>query len=247
MPESDPQNANDQYADATMRRRLEDVEDRIRSACNRAGRDRDAVTLIAVSKTHPTEAIERLYEQGVRAFGASYVQEWEEKVGQVPDDIDWHFVGHLQSNKARDVVDRMAFIHSVDRRSVMKQLNKRTESTVDVLLQINIAGQESKSGVEPDELSALIDTAEDYPNLNIRGLMTLPPHADDPEDNRDFFRRMRALFDDASTLLEQSAVHDVAGFDHLSMGMTNDFEVAIEEGATMIRLGTALFGPRDYD
>ncbi len=246
MPEPDD-NSSDQYAPETMRARLAKVEERIQSACDRAGRDRDELTLIAVSKTHPPDAIKTLYDEGVGAFGASYVQEWDDKVDEVPDGIEWHFVGHLQSNKARDVVDRVAYVHSVDRRSVMKQLNKRTDSTVDVLLQINIAEQDSKSGVPPEELEGLIDVADDYPNLEIRGLMTLPPHAEDPEDNRDYFRRMRHLFDEASTLLAESDTHSRDGFEHLSMGMTNDFEVAIEEGATMIRLGTALFGPRDYD
>jgi hypothetical protein len=247
MPEAASQDTSNQYAPETMRGRLEEVRGRVERACDRAGRRSEEITLIAVSKTHPPEAIQALYEEGVRAFGASYVQEWEDKADQVPGDIEWHFVGHLQSNKARDVVDRVAYVHSVDRRSVMKQLNKRTESTVDVLLQVNIAGQDSKSGVLPDELADLIDTADDYPNLNIRGLMTLPPHPDDPEDNRDYFRRMRDLFDDAAARLEASEQHSTDGFDHLSMGMTNDFEVAIEEGATMIRLGTALFGPRHYD
>lgn len=239
--------ADNQYDSRRMVDRLDRVEDRIARACDRASRDQEGVTLVAVSKTHPVRAIRHLYDAGLRQFGASYVQEWQDKAPELPDDIDWHFVGHLQSNKARYVVDRVALVHSVDRRSVMKQLNKRCESPVDVLLQINIAGQDSKSGVAPDELTDLLETTLEFPNLRLRGLMTLPPHVDDPEDNRPRFARMRELFDRAREWLEASDERDASIFEHLSMGMTNDFEVAIEEGATIVRLGTALFGPRHYD
>jgi pyridoxal phosphate enzyme (YggS family) len=237
----------DQYATDRMHERLEQVEERIDEACRRAGRDRDDITLVAVSKTHPVRAIQSLYDAGVRHFGASYVQEWEDKVDELPDDIQWHFVGHLQSNKAKYIADRIAMVHSVDRRSVMKELNKRADSPVDVVLQVNIAGQDSKSGVLPENLDDLLETTLDYPNLRVRGLMTLPPYVDDPEDNRERFGRMAELFDEAREWIEATDERDASIFEHLSMGMTNDFEVAIEEGATIIRLGTALFGPRDYD
>ena len=238
---------DEQYAPETMCERLDGVERRIEAACERSGRDREEVTLCAVSKTHPVAAIRRLYDEGVRDFGASYVQEWQQKAPELPDDIRWHFVGHLQSNKAKYIVDRVAMVHSVDRRSVMKQLNRRAEHPVDVLLQINIAEQDSKSGVAPGELADLLEMTLDYPNLKVRGLMTLPPHVEEPEQNRRRFRRMGELFEEASQWLEETEQRDASIFEHLSMGMTNDFEVAIEEGATIVRLGTALFGPRHYD
>ena len=238
---------NNQYAPEGLLERLESVESSIERACRRAERQPEEIELIAVTKTHPVRAIRTLYDAGVRHFGASYVQEWQEKAPELPDDIEWHFIGHLQSNKAKQVVDRVAMVHSVDRRSVMKQLSRRAERPVDVLLQVNVAGQDSKSGVEPDGLVGLLEKSLDYPNLRIRGLMTLPPHAEDPEENRPHFQQMGELFDRARAWLEESPEREADIFEHLSMGMTNGYEVAIEEGATMIRLGTALFGPRHYD
>ena len=236
-----------QYASQKLLERLNRVDSQIERACRRTDRERDDVTLLAVTKTHPARAIRTLYDAGIRDFGASYVQEWQEKAPEVPDDIRWHFIGHLQSNKAKYIVDRVQMVHSVDRRSVMKELNKRSDAPVDVLLQINIAEQDSKSGVAPDGLEELLETSLDYPNLNIRGLMTLPPYVEDPEENRPRFRQMRELFDDARGWLEDSEERDASDFEHLSMGMSGDFQVAIEEGATIVRLGTALFGPRHYD
>lgn len=238
---------DEQYDVSRLRERLETVESTIEAACERSGRNPDDVTLVAVAKTHPVAAIRRLHDLGVRHFGASYVQEWEEKAPELPDEIVWHFVGHLQSNKAKYIADRVAMVHSIDRRSVMKELNKRSDEPADVLLQVNIAGEDSKSGVVPDELEDLLEMTLDYPNLRIRGLMTLPPHPDDPEDNREFFREMSELFDRSKAWLENSDERDASIFEHLSMGMTNDYAVAVEEGATLVRIGTALFGPRDYD
>ena len=239
-------NQTSQYTSEQLMARLDRVDSRIERACKRAGREVSEVTLLAVTKTHPVRAIRTFYDAGLRDFGASYVQEWREKAPELPDDIRWHFVGHLQSNKAKYIVDKVVLVHSIDRRSVMKQLNRRSERSVDVLLQVNIAGQESKSGVLPEDLPDLLEMTLDYPNLRIRGLMTLPPHVEDAEENRPRFRRMRELFDESRDWLARSE-RDESIFEHLSMGMTNDFEVAIEEGATIVRLGTALFGPRHYD
>ncbi len=236
-----------QYDPDELRHNLAHIRERISDACERAGRLEDAVTLIAVSKTHPVDAMWALYNEGQRHFGESYVQEWQDKAPEAPADIVWHFIGHLQSNKARFIADDMAFIHSVDRKSVMKKLHKRSEDRVDVLLQVNIADQESKSGVDPDGLIDLVELSRNYPSLRVRGLMTIPPYVDDPEQNRPHFRRMRELFNDARTWFAQHAPEDAESFEHLSMGMSGDFEVAIEEGATMVRVGTALFGARHYD
>jgi pyridoxal phosphate enzyme (YggS family) len=238
---------DDQYAPETMRERLESVEERLTAAAERSGRSRDDIELVAVSKTHPVSAIQTLYEAGVHSFGASYVQEWEDKFEALPDDVRWHFVGHLQSNKAKYVADDVAMVHSVDRRSVMKQLHRRSSGDVDVLIQVNVAEDDDKSGVAPDGLEDLLGTTLEYPSLRLRGLMTLPPYEDDPEDNRPRFEQLRHLFDEARQWIASSGERDASIFEHLSMGMTHDFDVAVEEGATIVRLGTALFGPRDYD
>jgi pyridoxal phosphate enzyme (YggS family) len=216
-------------------------------ACTRSERATSEPSLVAVSKTHPPSAIRTLYDAGQRHFGESYVQEWQDKAGELPDDIVWHFIGHLQSNKAKYLADEIRLVHSVDRKSVMKKLHRRSNERVDVLLQVNIAAQDTKSGVAPDELMGLLERTRDYPSVIVCGLMTIPPYVDDPEDNREHFRRMRELFEQARVWLEANAPQDVDRFEHLSMGMTGDFEVAIEEGATLVRVGTGIFGKRQYD
>ncbi len=236
-----------QYAPEALRENLTAIERRVEQACDTAGRSPEEVALIAVSKTHPVEAIQALYDAGQRHFGESYVQEWQDKARELPDDIVWHFIGHLQSNKAKYIVDDVALVHSVDRKSVMKQLHRRSDARVDVLLQVNIAGQDTKSGVAPGDLLDLLELTRNYPGMRVRGLMTIPPYVDDPEENRGYFRQMRELFERAQGWLEEHAADDAAAFEHLSMGMTADFEVAIEEGATMVRVGTAIFGQRHYD
>ena len=238
---------DDQYAPETLRERLRDVRRRIDRAVEQRKYGDGDVELIAVSKTHPVEAIETLYDSGVRSFGASYVQEWEDKVDELPDDIRWHFVGRLQSNKAKRVADRVAMVHSIDRKSVTKKLAKRCDEPMDVLLQVDPAGQDSKGGVAPEGIENLMDLVADYPALRVRGLMGMPPYVDDPEDNRPHFRRLRETLHRLQEYVESNYPERREGLEELSMGMTNDFEVAIEEGATMIRLGTALFGKRDYD
>ncbi len=237
------------YEDAdAIRARYADVQERIEAACARSGRAREDVTLIAVSKTWPPAAIQVLYDAGVRHFGENYVQEWQEKVEALPEDIRWHFVGHLQSNKAKYIVNDVAVVHSVDRKSVIKKLNRRADDPVDVLLQVNVAGDDNKSGVAPDEVLRLLEMATARDDLRVRGLMTLPPYADTPEDNRGYFKRLRELLEPCQQWLkERDGMQRHLPCDQLSMGMSNDFEVAIEEGATMIRVGSALFGPRQYD
>lgn len=223
---------------------LHAVRDRMIAACARAGRSLDEVTLLAVSKGHDVEAIGELYELGVRDFGESYVQEWEEKVDALPSDIRWHFVGHLQSNKARFLTDRVELVHSVDRKSVMKALNKRSDSTSKVLLQVNVAEDPNKSGAAPDEVVELARRAVQYERLSIRGLMTIPPYSDDPELARPHFRALREASDEVRQWLNSNHPERAKDLSELSMGMTADFDVAIEEGATIIRVGTALFGAR---
>lgn len=239
-------NENEQYDVAILRDRLDVASKKISRAVERRGGD-DDVELVAVSKTHPVEAIEALYGAGVRSFGASYVQEWEAKAEALPDDIRWHFVGRLQSNKAKYVADRVAMVHSIDRKSVAKKLNRRSEEPVDVLLQVNLGQQDTKGGVAPEKLKDLMDLVAGYSKLCVRGLMGMPPYSDDPEDSRPYFRRLRQALASLRVYVEEEYPERLEALTELSMGMTNDYEVAIEEGATIVRLGTALFGPRNYD
>lgn len=236
----------EQYQKEALLKRLDDVRRRIDDARERRGGDAP-VELVAVSKTHPVEAIKVLYDAGIRSFGESYVQEWQDKAQALPDDIDWHFVGRLQSNKARFVADSVALIHSVDRKSVAKALNRRSDEKVNVLLQVNLALQDTKGGVAAEKLPQLFDLVSRYEGLQVRGLMGMPPYADDPEDNRIYFRRLRKALSDLQDYVERKYPERREILSELSMGMSNDFEVAVEEGATIVRLGTILFGKRVYD
>jgi len=247
-PTSFPQPSPEQR----LRDNLDAIRQRIQDACARAGRSSDAVTLVAVSKTHSVDTIRALFDAGQREFGESYVQEWQDKTTQLSDpkysDIRWHFIGHLQSNKARFISEKIALIHSVDRKSVLKSLQKSADAPIDVLLQVNVGNQASKGGVAPDGVIQFLKTALGYADIRVCGLMCIPPYVDDPEDNRGYFRQMRELFERAHAWLGEQEDGDLsAHFRYLSMGMSGDFEVAIEEGATHIRVGTALFGARDYD
>lgn len=230
-----------------LKSRLDEVEGRIAAACARAGRSREEITLIAVSKTHPIEAIEALAELGVSDFGESYVQEWQEKAAELEDSVRWHFIGGLQSNKARFVAGEVALIHSVDRKSLVKALARRSDAPVAVLLQVNISGEESKGGVEPAELNAFYADVVARPELRVCGVMGMAPYADDPEEARPYFRRLRELFEGLVTYAREHAPERAEDLCELSMGMSGDFEVAIEEGATLIRVGSALFGERNDD
>lgn len=215
---------------------LEAVESRIRRAVSRAGRDPGDVTLVAVSKTVPVEGIIAVYEQGHRDFGENRAQEMAEKAEVLPDDIRWHFIGALQSNKARVVRANTYLLHSMDRRSLAKAWLKGQGLPPPVLLQLNVGEEPQKSGVAPEEVGETIGWMTDL-GLEVRGLMAIPPMPGEPEDSRPYFRRLRELRDTVQT------TH--AGVELLSMGMTDDFEVAVEEGASIIRVGRAIFGPRN--
>jgi pyridoxal phosphate enzyme (YggS family) len=199
---------------------------------------------VAVSKGHGVDALRAVYDLGVRDFGESYVQEWQSKVDDMPDDVRWHFIGHLQSNKAKYIADRVALVQSVDRKSVMKELNKRSSKTCEVLLQINVGHDPNKSGVDPDATLKLLQTALHYDTLRVRGLMTIPPLTDDRAETRGYFRRLREQFELARGWLQSDAKEHLPYFTDISMGMSADYPVAVEEGATIVRIGTALFGPR---
>lgn len=208
---------------------------RIEEAAGRSGRDPAEVTLVAVSKTFTSEQIMSLYDQGHRDFGENRAQEMAEKAVELPDDIRWHFVGALQSNKARLVRSWTHLLHSMDRRSLANAWLKGQGHPPPVLLQVNVAEESQKSGVAPDSVAETVEWISGM-GLDVRGLMAIPPIPQRPEDSRPHFEMLRELRD---------AVSETApGVSELSMGMTDDFEVAIEEGASIIRVGRAIFGPR---
>ena len=223
---------------------LKDVQSRILAACRRSGRDPEEVTLIAVSKTKPASMIEEIYAQGVRDFGENRPQEIRDKSGILPDDIRWHMIGQLQTNKVKYVVPRAALIHSVDSVHLGEAIEKEAAKlglTVPVLAEVNIAGEESKSGVRPDETEALVRALAALPHLRVEGLMTIAPFVENGEENRGCFRKMKEL----SVDIKAKNIDNVT-MCRLSMGMTCDFETAVEEGATLVRVGTAIFGSRNY-
>jgi hypothetical protein len=214
--------------------RLAEVRGRIAAAAARAGRRADDVTLVAVTKTHPAMAVRAAYAAGQRDFGENYAQELVAKRAELADldDARWHFVGRLQRNKAKDVVGA-ALIHAVDGEALAEALARRVAAGArqEVLVQVNLAGEATKAEVAPEEVPALVEAIAALPAIRCVGLMTMPPPAARPEDNRGHFRALAAL---AGRI----------GLRELSMGMSDDFEVAVEEGATIVRVGTAIFGPR---
>jgi len=217
-----------------IRANLDGVHERVARACGRAGRKPDGVLLIAVSKTVEIERIRLAVAAGVKALGENRVQEAKEKVAALGRPVPWHLIGSLQTNKARDAVRLFDWIHSVDREELARELDRRAhqrERSLKVLVQVNVGEEPQKGGVQPSELKSLLDAMTGLRNLDVRGLMCIPPAAETAEASRPWFKRLREL-------------RDAAGLEHCSMGMSGDFEVAIEEGATMVRVGTAIFGPR---
>lgn len=223
---------------------LAKVEKEIRDACDRSGRNPQDVTLISVSKTKPVEMIEEAYELGKREFGENKAQEMKEKQEILPKDIKWHFIGHLQTNKVKYVVGRAFLIHSVDSyhlaEAIEKESGKKNVIT-HILVEVNVAQEESKFGLKTEETLALVKQIASLPHIKIDGLMTIAPFVADPEENRGVFRQLRELSVDIA-----GKNIDNVSMDVLSMGMTNDYQVAIEEGATYVRVGTGIFGERDY-
>jgi hypothetical protein len=222
---------------------LAHIRERIATACERAGRDPSEVKLVAVTKTVPVERIQQGIEAGIDIVGENYVQEAKKKKEALADlAVSWHFIGHLQTNKVRTAVECCDWIETLDREALAVELNRRAESAgrkVPVLIEINIGGEEAKSGVRPADLSSFFALASGFEWLDIRGLMALPPFFDQPERARPYFRQTHALLD---MLREKSPQPEE--LNELSMGMSGDFEVAIEEGATLVRIGTAIFGSR---
>ena len=224
---------------------LQAVQDNISKACQKAGRDVSEVTLIAVSKTKPLSDLEEILDCGVLEFGENKVQELCDKEQRIKSPVHWHMIGHLQTNKVKYIVDKVTLIHSVDSVKLAKQISKEAEKKnvdVNILIEVNVAQEESKFGITTEETLALIREVATLPRVHIKGLMTIAPFVSDPEDNRMVFRTLKQL----SVHIDAEHIENVS-MEVLSMGMTNDYMVAIEEGATMVRVGTGIFGARNYN
>lgn len=225
-----------------VQEQLEEVRQNIRNACERSGRKVEDVTLIAVSKTKPVPMLQEAYDAGARDFGENKVQEMLEKEPQLPSDIRWHMIGHLQKNKVRQVIDKVVLIHSVDTVGLAEQIEKeavKRDLDVSILLEVNVAGEESKFGFAPEEVEEAAREIAKYPHVHIQGLMTIAPFVENSEENRGVFKKLYELYVD----MKRKNIDNVT-MNVLSMGMTGDYQTAIEEGATMVRVGTGIFGTR---
>ncbi len=235
---------DEMYTEGMVTENLREVEERIQKACERAGRKREEVTLVAVSKTKPIEMIQEAYRNGIRVFGENKVQELDEKFEKLPKDIQWQMIGHLQRNKVKYIVDKAKMIHSVDSLRLAETIEKEAEKkqvTVNILIEVNMAKEESKFGLMPEEVMGFVNKLKTFKHIKVCGLMTIAPNTANPEENRQYFHDMKKLSVDIAAKNIDNITMGV-----LSMGMTNDYEVAIEEGATMVRVGTGIFGKRNY-
>ncbi|MCR5557602.1 MAG: YggS family pyridoxal phosphate-dependent enzyme [Butyrivibrio sp.] len=227
-----------------IKENLEVVEKNIQNACKRAGRERSEVTLIAVSKTKPVSDIREAMACGITVFGENKVQEIRDKTAEIKEPLSWHMIGHLQANKVKYLPGVACMIHSVDNLRLAQEIEKQAAKhnlTMDVLIEVNMAHEDTKFGLSPEEAIPFAKEISTLEHLNIRGLMTIAPFTDDPESNRVYFKGLRQLKDEINALSIPRVKMDT-----LSMGMTGDYQVAIEEGATFVRVGTGIFGERDY-
>ena len=214
-------------------------------ACEKAGRNRSEVTLIAVSKTKPVEMLQEVYDQGIRYFGENKVQEMCDKMEVMPKDINWNMIGHLQTNKVKYIVGKTSLIHSVDSLKLAEEIQKqaiKNNVVVDILVEVNIANEETKFGISKEETIQMVKDIAKLDHIRIKGLMTIAPFVENPEDNRLYFREIKQLSVDINNQNIDNVCMDI-----LSMGMTGDYMVAIEEGSTMVRVGTGIFGERNYN
>lgn len=228
-----------------LKENLINVENNIMKACEKAGRKRSEVTLIAVSKTKPVEMLQEVYDEGIRYFGENKVQEMCDKMEVMPKDINWNMIGHLQTNKVKYIVGKTSLIHSVDSLKLAEEIQKqaiKNDVIVDILVEVNIANEETKFGISKEEAIQMVKDIAKLDHIRIKGLMTIAPFVENPEDNRLYFREIKQLSVDINNQNIDNVCMDI-----LSMGMTGDYMVAIEEGATMVRVGTGIFGERNYN
>lgn len=229
----------------TVNDNLREVQNRISDACKKSGRDNSSVCLIAVSKTKSNDVVMEAYNAGVRIFGENYVQELCDKIDSLPNDIQWHMIGHLQRNKVKYIVGKVAMIHSVDSIRLAEEISKESlkrDIITDILVEVNVALEENKFGFTVEEVEKSIRLMAHMKGIRVKGLMTSAPYVKNAEQNREIFRKLKQLCVDINNENIDNVHMDV-----LSMGMTNDYTVAIEEGATYVRVGTAIFGARDYN
>lgn len=220
---------------------LQEVQEKIRQAAERAGRDVSEITLIGVTKTHPVEPMREMIDLGILDLGENKAQEIRDKYPELDREANWHFIGHLQKNKVKYVIDKVGMIHSVESGSLAKEISKRAiklEKVMPVLVEVNISGEESKHGLKPEEVSDFLTEIEALEGIRVCGLMTMAPNYDDIEKTRPVFKGLKTLFDELNGMGRE--------LDVLSMGMSNDYTIAIEEGATHVRVGNAILGKRDY-
>lgn len=228
-----------------IKENLDSVKQNMEKACSACGRAAGSVKLIAVSKTKPVEDIEQAYAYGCRDFGENKVQELMEKYEKMPKDIRWHMIGHLQRNKVKYIVDKVYLIHSVDSVRLAEEISKeavKKNLTVSVLVEVNVAGEESKFGTSSEEALRLVEEIAKLPGICVKGLMTIAPFVENAEENRLYFAKLKQIYVD----IIQKNIDNVC-MEELSMGMTGDYEVAITEGATYVRVGTGIFGERHYN
>jgi len=229
----------------SIKENLTEVQNNINTACERAGRSVEEVTLIAVSKTKPVSMLQEAYDAGARDFGENKVQELIDKIPQLPDDIRWHMIGHLQRNKVKYIVDKVWLIHSVDSVRLAEEISVQAlkkQVEVNILVEVNVAQEESKFGTSTEEAIQLVEEISKLPGIHIQGLMTIAPFVEDSELNREYFRKLKQL----SVDITRKNIDNVS-MNILSMGMTGDYVVAVEEGASCVRVGTGIFGERDYN
>lgn len=222
---------------STVAERLNHIQQQINDACKRAGRSPEEVTVVAVTKSVGPERSREVIEAGVRHLGENRIEGLDQKQAAIGHDAHWHFIGSLQSRKVRDVVNRVDYVHSLDRVSLAKEIQKRAEQPVNCFVQVNVSGETSKSGIRPEDTAEFVRTLGEYDHIRIAGLMTMAPNTEDEASIRSTFRGLRELRDEISSL-----GLPYAPCTELSMGMSNDFGIAVEEGATIVRIGTAIVG-----
>ena len=223
---------------------IRQVEENIKTACERSGRNPEEVKLIAVSKTKPVSMLEEAYAYGCRDFGENKVQELIDKYEKLPKDIRWHMIGHLQRNKVKYIVDKVWLIHSVDSLRLAEEISKeavKKNVTASILIEVNVAKEDSKFGTTSEEACNIVEKIAGLPGIQIKGLMTIAPYVENAEENRQYFEKLHQIYVD----IKQKNIDNVC-MEELSMGMTGDYQVAVEEGATYVRVGTGIFGERIY-
>lgn len=229
----------------SIKENLEEINEKIKIAAEKSGRKREDILLLGVTKTIDVERIKEMISCGVNSLGENKVQEIMDKYDAIGKGVDWHLIGHLQTNKVKYIVDKVKLIHSVDSLKLAEEIDKRAKQhniIAEILIELNIAGEESKHGIKPEEAVELCEKIAKLENVKIRGLMTVAPFVENPQENREYFAQMRKLFIDI-----RNKNIDNIDMTYLSMGMTNDYEVAIEEGANIVRIGTGIFGKRNYN